>query len=284
MMLRLHFAVLLFGCAGLFGKFIVLPAIAIVAGRTLFAALFLLALALFANRFSGLATVFASRQRAPLIASGAALALHWWSFFHAIQLSSVAIGLISFSTFPLFVSFAEPLLFREKLRLHDCIAAAAVIAGIVLLIPVYDPGNAVTQGVFWGTISGLTFAAITLLNRHCTTFASSQSIALIQNSVACLCLAPLLCIDPPSPTVADLALLAVLGVVCTAVAHTLFISSLRTVKARTASVIAALEPVYGVLLGFLILHETPTFRTVIGGALILGTAVTLSLKISGRAS
>ena len=65
----------------------------------------------------------------------------------------------------------------------------------------------------------------------------------------------------------------VLGVLCTALAHTLFIAALRTVTAHTASVVAALEPVYGIALAFVLLGEVPGARTLAGGALIVGAAV-----------
>jgi len=52
-------------------------------------------------------------------------------------------------------------------------------------------------------------------------------------------------------------LLAGLGIVCTAGAHTLFIRGLREVRAQTASIISSLEPVYGIVLAFWLLGEKP---------------------------
>ena len=59
------------------------------------------------------------------------------------------------------------------------------------------------------------------------------------------------------PTPSDAGLLLVLGVACTGVAHTLFIASMQRVSAHTASVVAALEPVYGIALAVALLHEIP---------------------------
>ena len=69
----------------------------------------------------------------------------------------------------------------------------------------------------------------------------------------------------------EVVLLLVLGVLCTAVAHTLFIESLAVLRTQTASIISALEPVYGILLAALVLGEVPSFRTLVGGGLIFGT-------------
>ena len=80
--------------------------------------------------------------------------------------------------------------------------------------------------------------------------------------------------------VGEVALLAVLGLVCTAFAHTLFIRALARVSTHTASVIAALEPLYGIALAVLLLHEVPDARTMAGGALIVGAAILATRRAS----
>ena len=103
--LAVNLAVLLFGLAGLFAKWIRLPAIAITFGRVLFSSL-ALGLYLLLRRQS--VRVARPGDRLLLAAAGGILALHWWAFLQSIQLSSVAIGTITFSSFPLFVTFLEP--------------------------------------------------------------------------------------------------------------------------------------------------------------------------------
>jgi drug/metabolite transporter (DMT)-like permease len=63
--------------------------------------------------------------------------------------------------------------------------------------------------------------------------------------------------------------LALLGVLCTGLAHSLFVSSLRVIKARNAAVIFALEPVYGIAFAWWLFSEEPTLRMLLGGALII---------------
>jgi drug/metabolite transporter (DMT)-like permease len=53
----------------------------------------------------------------------------------------------------------------------------------------------------------------------------------------------------------------------------LFIRSLRLVSAHTASVVVALEPVYGIALAFALLGERPDGRTLVGAAVIIGAAL-----------
>src|SRR5512134_2657752 len=98
-LIALHVAVALFAFAGLFGKWLSLSPVAIVLGRTAIAAA---ALGILRLR---------SGERAPfdvrLVANGVLLALHWLSFFAAIQVSTVAVGLLGYASFPLFTLLAE---------------------------------------------------------------------------------------------------------------------------------------------------------------------------------
>ncbi len=270
--LQIHIAVFLFGFAGLFGKFLSCSPLYIVLGRTFFA---FIALYLYARFVSKTVLMsFGKKEVFFFVLQGILLAAHWWSFFFSIQISSVAVGLVTFSTFPLFVTFLEPLCFREKIKSMDIITAVAVFIGILLVIPEFDFSNNITRGGFYGIISGFTFAVLALVNRRNARISDSIAVAFYQNLFATLCLIiPVLVLEIPMPLLSDLPNLIFLGVVCTALSHTLFIQSLSFIRAQTASVIAGLEPVYGIVLAFFILDEIPGIRTLIGGVIIIGTTV-----------
>jgi drug/metabolite transporter (DMT)-like permease len=267
-LLALHGAVLLFGFAGLFGKWLDAPPVFIVLGRTLVAAAAIAAL-----------RTLRGEPRAAfdlrLVAGGITLAVHWVAFFAAIQTANVAIGLLGFASFPLFVLVLERLLLGERWGNREAATAGLVLAGLVLVVPEFSWVDRVVQGLAWGLVSGFTFALLAVLNRRFAATRAATDVALWQNAVAALALLPVALIvgAVPSLTARDLGLLLALGVLCTALAHTLFISSLRSVTAHTASVIAALEPVYGIALAFVLLGEVPAARTLAGGALIVGAAV-----------
>ena len=70
----------------------------------------------------------------------------------------------------------------------------------------------------------------------------------------------------------DIMTIILLGVVFTAVAHSLFISGLKNIKAKNAGIIALLEPVYGIIVAAFILKEYPSFRLLGGGMIILFAA------------
>ena len=97
-------------------------------------------------------------------------------------------------------------------------------------------------------------------------------------ATAVLILLPFLFILQPNFTTQDIMLLVLLGVVFTGIAHTLFIGGLSHVKAQTASIIASLEPVYGIITAVIFLGEIPTLRVVVGGVIILGATFYVSVK------
>ena len=278
-MLEIHIAVLFFGIAGLFGKLLALPPLVIVFGRTFFASLTLSAI-IFCSKTQLRAK--SRRDLTVLVLLGAILAVHWTTFFHSIQISTVAVGLLTFSTFPLFVTFLEPYFFKEKLHLFDIIMAGSVLLGLVLVIPSFDFQNNVTQGAIWGIISGFTFAVLSILNRKYVSTYSPIMIACYQNWIATVILLPFLFYEDLTFRPSDYFLLAILGVFCTALAHVLFIRSLVHVKAQLASIIACLEPVYGIIFAFALLGEAPAPRTLIGGGIILGTIILATVKRRSR--
>lgn len=264
---QIHSAVFLFGLAGLLGKIISVSPLFIVFGRTAFASLALaglIALTRTPVRFKSVRDLFV------LIVIGIILALHWFAFFQSIHVSTVAIGLITFSTFPLFVTFMEPYFFKERLTGFNIVLAVFVFIGLILVVPSFDLSNNITQGVIWGVLAGFTFAVLSLLNRKYVGTYRSTVIALLQNSIATLVLLPWVLMTECRPQPLDYILIPFLGIFCTAAAHTLFIKSLSQIKAQLASLIAGLEPVYGIVLAMIILKEIPAIRTWMGGAIILG--------------
>jgi len=278
---QIHIAVFLFGFAGLFGKFLSCNPFYIVFGRTFFASI---ALFLYARFFSKTKLFVLNKKTLFFfILQGILLAIHWASFFHSIQISSVAVGLVTFSTFPLFVTFLEPLFFKEKLKTIDVFIAGSVFIGILFVIPDVDFSNNITRGGFFGIISGFTFAILALVNRRNARISDSIAVAFYQNLFAAIFLfIPIQIIQIAPPQILDLPNLIFLGVVCTALAHTLFIKSLTFIRAQTAAVIAGLEPVYGIILAFFMLNETPQARTLIGGFIIIMTTIVAGRQSPGQ--
>ena len=270
----LHAAVALFGFAGLFGKWLPWDPSAIVFGRTVVAAGVLAVVVLWRPAERG-------GPSAALAANGLILAVHWVAFFAAIQVSTVAIGLLGFASFPLFVIVLERWLLGRRWKAPEATTAVLVVAGLAMLVPTFALTDRTVQGLAWGVLSGFTFAWLTVRNRALGASRRPLAVALWQNAFAALCLAPLV-FRPGGPAIlvtpATLGLILLLGAVCTALAHTLFIASLSRLSAHTASVVTGLESVYGIALAALLLREIPDLRTCVGAALLVGAAIAASQR------
>lgn len=274
-LLEVHLAVFLFGLAGLFGKLIHQSPLIIVCGRVLFAAITLWAILLIKKKSIKLK----KKEDYPIVLLiGVVLAIHWITFFQSIQVSTVAIGLLMFATFPVFVTFLEPVFFKSKISKQDLVIALITIVGAFLVIPKFKLGNSITQGVVWGILSAITFALLTVLNKKYVQKYSGLVIAFYQFLVATIILLPFVIIIKSEFVGNELFLLVLLGVVFTAFAHTLFINGVKIIKAHTVSIIATLETVYGIIFAALLLGEIPSTRTVLGGLIILGCAIFVTVR------
>lgn len=274
-MVEIHSAVFLFGLAGLFGKLLALPALVIVFGRTLFASICLILIIIYYKK----RLIIKSAQDLIILAAlGIILAIHWFAFFYSIKVSTVAVGVLTFSTYPLFVTIIGPCFFKEKLTSFAVFSAISVFAGVALIVPSFNFANNITQGVCWGILSGFTFALLSLLNRKYVQIYSPLIITFFQNSFAVVVLFPFIFFEKWELHTRDIFFLMFLGIFCTAIAHTLFISGLRHVKTQLASIVAGLEPVYGIIFALILFNEIPSFRTLSGGVLIMGMALLVTLR------
>ena len=177
---------------------------------------------------------------------------------------------------PLFVLLLEATL-RQRRSLVEWVTAALVTGGCARLPN--SAGRIASSGTLVGIVRAL-LRAVAVGNRALAARHSASAIAFWQNACARVPAAARRshgggsgCARHPAPRR--------LGVVCTAFAHTFFIRSLLALSAHTASVVAALEPVYGIALALLLLGEIPPARTLAGAVLIIGAALYATWR-SGR--
>jgi len=274
-LIQIHLAAFLVGFPGLFSKWLALSPAMITLGRMIIGST---ALLVFAQVTATRLRLSGWRDAGLLVLSGALLAGHWLAFFQYIQVSTVAVGLLAFSTFPLFVTFLEPLFFDERLHWFDIFTGLIVVAGLALIAPILDPGNRLTQGVLWGVLCAFACALLSLLSRSLVRQYPPVAVAFYQQAFGALFALPALLTLHGPLTARPVLLFLLLGVVFTALPQALVVSSLRHIRAQVASVVIALEPVYGIVFAILLLHEIPTLRTVLGGMLICGAVAWASYR------
>lgn len=268
--LLLHLSVMLFGFSAVLGQFVDAPAVVIAGGRVVWSSAALLVFSLVQKSDLKLKS---KKDCSVALAAGVVLAVHWTTFFQAIQSSSVAIGTITFSAFPLFLTFLEPQVFHEALRPRSVVTALVMLLGVGITVPSFSLENQVTGGILWGLVSALAYAVLSLANRHLAERYSARTICLYEQGMAAVVLLPAMLFSRTEWSPQNFVGIAAIGLVCTAIAHSLYVAAQRHVKAQTAGIISGMETVYGILFALLFLGEVPGPRELIGGAVILGVAV-----------
>ncbi|WP_198263547.1 DMT family transporter [sulfur-oxidizing endosymbiont of Gigantopelta aegis] len=269
-LLSVHSAVLIFGLTALFSKFISLNAIEITLLRSVFAAL---AIALYILWLKESLLLHKKRDYLIAFLLGFFLCTHWITYFHAMQVSSIAIGIIALYTYPVITVFIEPFFHGERPHIKDILSALVVLVGIYLLVPEFSIDNQTTQGVFWGVLSAFLFAMRNIIHGRFFKSYPARHALLYQTVFVVLFLLPF-----SGQVVFEVSQVQwwwfiVLGVFFTALPHTLFANSLLYLKAKTVGLIGCMQVVYGTLFAALFLLELPDWKTVVGGLIVISAAV-----------
>ena len=273
-LLAVHAAVLIFGFTALFSKLLTLPALEITYYRSVVA---FIVIAIYAAYKKQAFLLDSPRDYLMAGLLGVLLATHWVSYFYAMQISSVAIGVIALYTFPVITVFLEPLFHGEKPHSADIVSSIAVLFGIYLIVPDFSLDNSTALGVAAGVFSAFMLALRNILQRRNFSGYSASQALLYQSAVVVLALFAF--IDTETINIDDRqwGLLILLGVVFTALPHTLFAYGLLHLKAKTAGLIACVQVVYAAVFAALFLGEWLSLNIVIGGLIVVSAAMYESL-------
>ena len=277
-LLAIHLVAICFGTCGILGELIQADATIIPWGRSLFAVMSLAVFSRLAGGAHGAGAGVATRWRA-LLLSGAMLAVHWVTFFVSVKVGGIAVATLGFASFPAFITFVEWALLRERVSRAEWLRLAVVSAGLILVTPSLSLADRGTEGLLWGLLSGATFGLLAVINRRSLSGVNAFRVAGAQNAIVFVLLSGWVMPNLGGVSAASWFWILVLGVVCTGLAHWLFVSSLRQLPARTAGLVVSLEPVYAIAFAWVLFGQEPSLRTVLGGALMIGAIFSASLAI-----
>ena len=266
----LNLGMLFISTSGVLGRYIALPPPVSIWVRSLIA---LILLVLYARYKKFNFQINWKNHGAAVCWSGILMAIHWITYFFALQWSNVAIGMLSLFTYPIITVFLEPFFIPVKLQKMHLLLGGLILFGIYFLVPVFDLKNSGTQGLLIGLFSALAYALRNLILKKHNAMGNGSIQMIYQLGIVVILLAPVLWLYPEADIVSQWPYLFILGAITTALGHTLFLSSFSHFNISTASIMSSIQPLFGVLLGALFLYEIPTLKSVIGGALILTTVL-----------
>lgn len=275
----LNLAMLFISTSGVLGRLLsISPALSIL-WRSLFA---IVILGIFCWYTKVNLKIASKKDVATIALSGFFLGAHWITYFYSLQLSNVAIALLSLFTYPIMTVFLEPLFYKTKLNLKHVLLGLLVIVGIYFLSADLQLESDHSKGILVGLISALFYATRNLILKRKVVTYNGSMLMFYQLIVVAVALNPLFFFQPETPSITEWQALVLLALLTTAIGHTLFLKSLKNFSVTSASLIGSIQPIYGIILGIIFLNEIPNPNTIIGGVLILTSVVIESIHSSKK--
>ncbi len=218
------------------------------------------------------------KDRWIILGSSILMATHLVTYFFSLQLSNVAVAVLSLFTFPVFTALLEPLILNKKLDPIHIPVAAGLLFGLYFLIPNLDLSDNITLGAILGIFSAISYAFRNLLINTVEGSYDGIQMMAAQVVIMSIVLLPMAFVYKHEPIHHDWWALLLLGVFTTAVGHSLYIKSFSFFSITKVSILSGVQPVFGILMAFFLLNETPKFRTLIGGTIIIGLVIFESFR------
>ncbi|MBI1343354.1 MAG: EamA family transporter [Terrimonas sp.] len=251
----LHIAIFLAGFTGIIGKYITLNEGLLVWYRLMISAATLWIFFLWKRKIRRIS----KSDILKLAGIGFLSALHWVTFFGSVKYANVSVALVCFSSVGFFTAVLEPLISRKRMRLFDLLLGIMVIAGIYII---FHFDTRFKTGIVLGVLSALLLAFVMIFIRQSVQRISPETLLTWQLSGGFLTLTLLLPfylqVFPAThiwPSARDWFWLLLLSWFCSVIAFQLSVSALKKLSAFTVNLSYNLEPVYGILLAFLLFHE-----------------------------
>ncbi|WP_026754682.1 DMT family transporter [Sediminibacter sp. Hel_I_10] len=261
--------------SGALGKYIDMPTPVIIWWRCTLAGLFLF---LYCRYKKVTLKVDYKKDGFTFVIAALLMGAHWITYFYALKVANVAIGMLSLFTFPVITALLEPLFFKLKFDPMHIVLGILVLLGISILAPDFDLNNTKLQGVILGLLSSIFYALRNLILKEKTTRYDGSLLMFYQVAILAVILFPMLFIMDTSKIETEYPFVILLALLTTAIGHTMFINSFKYFKVSTASIIGSSQPIFGIIIAFLFLNEVPSWNIFLGGTLIILTVMIESIR------
>ncbi len=253
--IQLHIAVFLAGFTGILGRLITLNEGVLVWYRLLISSITMWVLFALMKRLQRISVKDIFR----IAGVGCIAALHWTSFFGSIKYANISVALVCFSAIGFFTALFEPMIVRRKFVWQELLLGLLCMLGIYIIFH-FDPRY--KTGIIIGIISAMMAAIFPIFNRQLLQRMNAETLMtyeLTGGVISLTLILPFYLQFFPAkyllPTETDWAWLFVLAWICSVWAFQLSANALKKISAFTVNLSYNLEPVYGILLAFLIYKE-----------------------------
>lgn len=254
-LIKLHISVFLAGFTGVLGILIHMNEGLLVWYRIMITVVTLFALLKWKKQLQEVSSVMVWK----LLGIGTLIALHWVFFYGSIKMSNVSIGLVCFASTGLFTALLEPIFNDRPFSWPDVGLGLLSLLGIILI---FQFDTRYRDGIIAGIVSAILAALFSVLNKRQVQKVEPKTMMIYELSGGLLILTlmmPLYLhyypVETIFPTISDWFWLLILSWLCTVLAMDLMLQALKKVSAFTQNLSLNLEPVYGILLAFVLFQE-----------------------------
>lgn len=254
-LIQIHLAVLLWGFTGVLGRAVELSAPVLVWYRMLLTAAFMAGILYYRKQWMPIPR----KDMRQLALIGCLMGLHWVGFYGSIKFSNASIALVCLSTASIFTSVLDPFVNKSKHDYKELLIGALALAGVYLI---YQFQQFYGLGILFGVIAAILSSVFTVLNKRIAGKYPARTMVFYEMGTGWLfitLLMPLQFIYERDtqflPSSMDWLWLVILSLCCTVWAQSLALNALKVISSFTATLSVNLEPVYGILLAFLLFKE-----------------------------
>jgi drug/metabolite transporter (DMT)-like permease len=283
-LIQLHIAVFLWGFTGVLGRLISLNEGVLVWWRMFITVVTLIVLRFAQKEFERIPV----KDALKIGGVGMLVALHWVAFYGSIKIANVSIALTCMAAGGVFTAIGEPLAFRKKIDWKEVMLGVLALVGISLIFH-FNPKF--KWGIVIGLISVLIAVVFSIFNKMLVGKFNAKTISLYELGggwLAWTFLLPIYSIFIPAqhfwPQGWDWVWLLIMAWFCTVLAVNLSLQALKHISAFTQNLTLNLEPIYGILLAFVIFQENKDLSSGFywGFALIALAVVLQMLRITKK--
>jgi drug/metabolite transporter (DMT)-like permease len=288
-LLYIHIAVFIWGFTGILGRTIELTEGNLVWWRvcitvvSLFLLLFTPAYKLFG--LSKPVTNINWSGKFKIAIPGFILAVHWLFFYGSIKWANVSLALTCLSTSALIAGIIEPVVNKQRINWSEISLGIMVLLGMLII---YFSHIQFGLGIIFGLLAALFTVLSSLVNKRLVDNHNPSRLTFYQQLGAFLCMSLILPVynwvfgySFQFPNALSLLCLFILSWLCTIFTYYLWIAALKKISVFTGNIILALEPIYGIILAFMVYKENEAISKwfYVGFALIIGAVVIHTRKM-----
>lgn len=256
-LLHFHFIVFIWGFTAVLGALITIDAVPLVWYRMGLASLFIVIYV----KVKGISLALSRKALLTFSIAGFIIALHWLTFFGAIKVANVSITLAMMSTGAFFTALLEPIFYKRKLIWYELLFGAIVVGALYMI---FEVETQYQTGILLALFSAFLSAVFTLINGKLIEDHHPTKISFYELLIGTGCITVYLIFARADTFFSleffalpamDWVYIGILASFCTAYAFIAAVAVMKHLSPYTIMLTINLEPVYGILLAFLVLGD-----------------------------